>query len=414
MLNKLKNYKGNIQEVIITSLGQFLYLFQSLIQNKIFASYFETTVFGQWALLSSAYVFISMLPFTALEQGINKEATEVRKNGYDRQFYSVIALLYASCFSIYVVVLFFLNYLQKVDFFAHGYLSLFIIYTFTEIVKNTYLVLDNAYRNRKRVLYIRLVDLINRIVPYIVLFHLNLFSIKTVLIVLCLTNIFILFLQRNYLREIRFQIDKTIGKQLLMRIINFSSPLIIWAVFGWMQNMIGRWYLGMFLNLEAVAAYTILTSLSYFVPNMVYTVCNAYIMPIVFASRNRLTKSYLVKYLSILAAGFSIYFVAILFLGRWLIILLADPKYLIILEYLPITTLSSIFYVLAMSSTLEIYRRGETKKLLLSSLLPGAFMATVGFLLIKELQFQGVVLNYVLGHLIYVVLTTIVVVKNIE
>ena len=178
--------------------------------------------------------------------------------------------------------------------------------------------------------------------------------------------------------------------------------------------MIGRWYLGMFLNLEAVAAYTILTSLSYFVPNMVYTVCNAYIMPIVFASRNRLTKSYLVKYLSILAAGFSIYFVAILFLGRWLIILLADPKYLIILEYLPITTLSSIFYVLAMSSTLEIYRRGETKKLLLSSLLPGAFMATVGFLLIKEFQFQGVVLNYVLGHLIYVVLTSIVVVKNIE
>ena len=113
MLNKLKNYKGNIQEVIITSLGQFLYLFQSLIQNKIFASYFETTVFGQWALLSSAYVFISMLPFTALEQGINKEATEVRKNGYDRQFYSVIALLYASCFSIYVVVLFFLKLHHK-------------------------------------------------------------------------------------------------------------------------------------------------------------------------------------------------------------------------------------------------------------------------------------------------------------
>ncbi|HEM5174606.1 TPA: hypothetical protein U1315_002108 [Streptococcus suis] len=178
--------------------------------------------------------------------------------------------------------------------------------------------------------------------------------------------------------------------------------------------MIGRWYLDMFLDLEAVAAYTILTSLSYFVPNMVYTVCNAYIMPLVFSRTEKLTRKELGKYLAILSGFFAVYFISIVLLGRWLIILLADPKYLSILDYLPITTLSAILYVLAMSSTIEIYRRGETRKLLVSSIVPGAAMATIGFVLIKEFQFQGVVINYVMGHIIYTVLTMMVVLRNID
>lgn len=414
MLNKLKNNRRNLQEVLITSLGQFLYLFQGLIQNKIFASYFETSVFGQWALLSSAYVFISMLPFTALEQGIYKEAIPARKNGQDRQLYSLIAVVYSICFSIYTVVLVFLNIIQGESFFADGYLFLFLFYAFTEIFKNTYLVLDNAYRYRKRVLLIRLLDLLSRIIPYLLLFQIGLFSIKAVLIVLCLSNLLVLVFQRNYIKEIRLPIDKIATKEIFQNIVKFSAPLMVWAIFGWLQNMIGRWYLDMFLDLEAVAAYTILTSLSYFVPNMVYTVCNAYIMPLVFSRTEKLTRTELGKYLSILLGFFAVYFISIVLLGRWLIILLADPKYLSILGYLPITTLSAILYVLAMSSTIEIYRRGETRKLLVSSIVPGAAMATIGFILIKELHFQGVVINYVMGHIVYTVLTAIVVIRNID
>ncbi|HEL2355830.1 TPA: hypothetical protein TZN77_000038 [Streptococcus suis] len=414
MLNKLKNNRRNLQEVLITSLGQFLYLFQGLIQNKIFASYFETSVFGQWALLSSAYVFISMLPFTALEQGIYKEAIPARKNGQDRQLYSLIAVVYSICFSIYTVVLVFLNIIQGESFFADGYIFLFLFYAFTEIFKNTYLVLDNAYRYRKRVLLIRLLDLLSRIIPYLLLFQIGLFSIKAVLIVLCLSNLLVLVFQRNYIKEIRLPIDKIATKEIFQNIVKFSAPLMVWAIFGWLQNMIGRWYLDMFLDLEAVAAYTILTSLSYFVPNMVYTVCNAYIMPLVFSRTEKLTRTELGKYLSILLGFFAVYFISIVLLGRWLIILLADPKYLSILGYLPITTLSAILYVLAMSSTIEIYRRGETRKLLVSSIVPGAAMATIGFILIKELHFQGVVINYVMGHIVYTVLTAIVVIRNID
>ncbi|HEL2734467.1 TPA: hypothetical protein UD640_001573 [Streptococcus suis] len=414
MLNKLKNNRRNLQEVLITSLGQFLYLFQGLIQNKIFASYFETSVFGQWALLSSAYVFISMLPFTALEQGIYKEAIPARKNGQDRQLYSLIARVYSICFSIYTLVLVFLNIIQGESFFADGYLFLFLFYVFTEIFKNTYLVLDNAYRYRKRVLLIRLLDLLSRIIPYLLLFQIGLFSIKAVLIVLCLSNLLVLVFQRNYIKEIRLSIDKIATKKIFQNIVQFSAPLMVWAIFGWLQNMIGRWYLDMFLDLEAVAAYTILTSLSYFVPNMVYTVCNAYIMPLVFSRTEKLTRKELGKYLAILSGFFAVYFISIVLLGRWLIILLADPKYLSILDYLPITTLSAILYVLAMSSTIEIYRRGETRKLLVSSIVPGAAMATIGFVLIKEFQFQGVVINYVMGHIIYTVLTMMVVLRNID
>jgi len=138
---------------------------------------------------------------------------------------------------------------------------------------------------------------------------------------------------------------------------------MIWAIFGWMQNMILRWYLDALLDLEAVALYSVLTTLSFFVPNAIYTTLNAYVMPVVISKNYKFTRKSLLKYLLAVLAVLMVYFVLVCFGGKYMVLLLADAKYLAILKYLPITTLSSILYVIAMLSTIEIYRREKTKKL---------------------------------------------------
>ena len=397
------------KEFITTTVAQCLYLLQNVIQNKIFTSYFDTATFGKWSLLMSVYTLVSMLPFSAIDQGIYRNAYECRENGQEKQLCSIAGIVYFPFFILYSIVFFALNKIQGVDFFASGYGVMFALYAFTEILKNTYVLMDNAYRNRNRVLIIRVFGITSRTVLFLLCNYTVGLTLSAVLRILFWTNIFILIYQFRFIRQITFKLDFNVFILIFKKVITFSLPLMIWAIFGWMQNMILRWYLDALLDLEAVALYSVLTTLSFFVPNAIYTTLNAYVMPVVISKNYKFTRKSLLKYLLAVLAVLMVYFVLVCFGGKYMVLLLADAKYLAILKYLPITTLSSILYVIAMLSTIEIYRREKTKKLIVVNIMPGLITAIVGYYLISKFALNGAILTYVLGHLIYAVLAFIVV-----
>ncbi len=407
---KAKRFEAvNGKEFFITGLGQCIYLLQNVVQNKLFTSYFATSVFGEWSLLVSVYTLISMLPFSAIDQGIYKLAYECKDKGNEQQLYSVISIVYAVGFGIYSSIFFGMAHIQRENFFANGYAVPFLLYAFSEIIKNSLLLVDNAFRYRTKVLGIRIFGISSRTVLFVLFYKLNIFSITNVLWILVITNIIILIMEKEYFRKITLKLDKDICKSIMHSIISFSAPLMTWAIFGWMQNMISRWYLNSVLDLESVAMYSVLTTLSYFVPNAIYTVVNAYIMPIVFEHNSAFSKSKLLKYLGCVGGVLFTYILFVTVIGKYLILFLTDDKYIRLTQYLPFTTLTASLYVLAMLSTVEIYRRGQTKKLIISTILPGLFMATVGYFLIKQWKFNGSIINYMLGHIIYAILTAMVV-----
>ena len=401
--------KGIGPEFIMTTIAQSLYLLQSVVQNKIFTSFFSTSVFGMWSLIVSAYTLVSMIPFSALDQGIYRTAFNSKKEGKDNQLYSMIAIFYFTGFLLYTFIFVWMNIIQGEKFFAYGYTVPFLLYSFSEILKNTYVILDNAYRNRKRVLIIRVFGFASRTILFLVFHHLGIFTLESVLWILFGTNLIILAYQNRFIRNITLKIDSKYCKQLGITIIKFSGPLLTWAVFGWMQNMISRWYLDALLDLESVAMYSVLTTLSFFVPNAVYTIINSYVMPIVFQDNRPFTRKSSLKYIGLVASPMMIYWLGVCFLGKYLILILTDTKYLDICKYLPLTTFTAVLYAIAMLSTVEIYRRGDTKRLIISTILPGLFMATVGYVLINKLGFTGAVVNYMSGHIIYVTLTFLVI-----
>ena len=410
LISKFKNaLKANGSEFLIVAVAQGLYLLQGLLQNKIFSSFFETSVFGTWSLVMSAYSLVSMLPFTAVEQGIYKVAYRCREEGNEKVLNTLLIFFYFSFFGIYSVIFFSVDIISGSSFFMHGYTLWFALYAFTEILKNTFLVLDNSYRKRKKILWIRLFGIASRTALFFALYFLGHFSIENVLIVLFATNLIILLFEFHYFKTMTLRFDPRKAKAIAKQVLGFSAPLLLWAIFGWMQNMISRWYLDALLDLEAVAEYSVLTTLSYFVPNAVYVIVNAYVMPIVFQSDRRFTRKSLLKFIGLVGLCLSVYVLFVVFFGRWLVVLLADGKYVGITRYLWLTTISASLYVLSMLSTVEIYRRGKTKKLIVSTILPGVFMASCGFFLIKYYGFFGAVLNYIAGHVLYIVLTSFVV-----
>lgn len=409
-MNKIiRNIKLNQREMIFTSLAQIIYILESVLQNKIFTSFFSTDIYGKWALLLSIYTLISMLPFTAFDQGVNRVASDCRNNNQERTLYNLISLVYGIGFLLYTIILGIIYLIQKEDFFASGCYIVFMVYTSTEIIKNTFILIDNAYRNRIRVFNIRLFELVSRCILLFVLYKVNAFAIFNVLLVLGLTNVGIIIYQQLYFHMFsRIIVDDNV-RNLCRKILKFSLPLMTWAVFGWMQNMISRWYLDAFLDLNAVAMYSVLTSLSYFVPSAIYTIFNAYITPIVFEKNASFTRSKLFKYMGAVGVLELCYVTIVVVFGKYIILILTSSAYLQILDYLPFTTISACLYVLSMLSTIEIFRRNETKKLLMSTIAPGLLMATVGFFLVKILGFNGAVINYIMGQLTYIVFTSIVV-----
>lgn len=405
----IKKIKCNGSEFILTSLAQCIYLFQNVIQNKIFTTCFETSVFGQWSLLVSVYTLVSMLPFSAIDQGIYKVAHKCKESGKEAELCTTISVFYVLGFIIYSLIFSLMSGVQKQNFFAYGYGIPFALYVFTEIFKNTLLLLDNAFRKRKRVLFIRIFGISSRTILFLLFYYFNKFSIESVLWILVWTNFIILIMENNYWKKITIRVDIKECKSIIFSILSFSMPLMTWAIFGWMQNMISRWYLNVMLDLESVAMYSVLTTLSYFAPNAVYTVFNAYVMPIVFERNKAFTRKKLLRYLGLVGMLMMLYWILILIFGKYLILVLADTKYLMMTRYLPFTTFTAILYVLSMLSTVEIYRRGETKKLLVSTILPGLCMATIGYFLIKYYGFIGAVVNYMSGHIIYTILTSMIV-----
>lgn len=409
-LKKLYQYvEVNSNEMLLTIVAQMVYLLQGLLQNKIFTNFFSVAVFGEWSLLLSVYTLISMMPFSAFDQGILKVAHKYQEKDKERDFYTAISIVYIAGFFIYFFVFMVGKFIFGGEIFASRYLAWFLVYSFTEIYKNTFIFIDNAYRNRKRVFIIRISEFLCRITMMFYLQIMGIFTIESVLVLFICSNFLAYYFQRSLLMHVCITISWPNLKKIWKEIIPFSLPLLTWAIFGWMQNMISRWYLKGFLDYESVAMYSVLTSISYFVPNAVYSIVNAYVMPIAYSRSKGFNRKRLLQYLGVIVGVLSVYLLLIIFIGKNLLLLFTSRQYLAIYKYLPFTTLSSIIYIVAMLSTVEIYRSGKTEKLLVSTILPGTLMATIGYVLISKMGFAGAVINYMMGHYIYALFTFFIV-----
>lgn len=415
MLIKLKQLAHN-KELYWTILFQLLSLVGGVILMKLLAITLTTAEYGLYAIVTSIVAFVLMMPFTALLQGVGRYISIYQKKGQEGGFVTSVVFLIQICVVAYILLgglLYLWSPLDK-EWSQNYFLILFL--AISEVFKITFRTINNANRERKNIAISVFAEFSAKILLIFVIYMNTTITISDVLIVLLLANVLstiIMFTKnKDNICKVNFNQKKFIIHT--QRIFIFSYPLIIWGVFGWLRDMSNRWYLDYFLEKEDVALFAMMGSLALIAPLALQGVIGSFFIPIIYQKEND-KKGFAKKLLKVvipsLGGVFFISFVIVYFIKDFIVVLFTDEKYLTVSWMLPWMFLVYSIYVLSMISTYELFAQNQTKKLIISSVVPGIVAFVGGYIFIQKYGLEGALYNYILTYTSYAALTFYVVGK---
>jgi len=409
MRNKLKSLATN-KEFYWTLLFQLTSLLGGVLLMKLLAVSLSKTEYGFYAIITSMVAFVLMMPFTALLQGVGRYISIYQKKGQEVFFLNSVFILILICVALYAFlgVLFYLFYPLSAEW-SDKFFAVF-VFTMTEIFKVMFRTINNANRERKNIAISVFAEFFLKIALIFSIYILSSINIINVLLALISANIIsvIIMYSKNKINITIANHSVKYFKIHVKRILLFSYPLLIWGVFGWLRDMSNRWYLDYFLDKEHVALFAMMGSLALIAPFALQGVIGSFYMPIIYQKENEqkgFAKKFLNMLMPALSVVFFISFVIVYFLKDFIVALLTDDKYLSISWMLPWMFLAYSLYALSMISTYELFAHNQTKKLILSSVLPGIIAFVGGYVLISNYGINGALYNYMLTYISYALLT---------
>ncbi|MFT5759981.1 MAG: O-antigen/teichoic acid export membrane protein [Alteromonadaceae bacterium] len=407
MINRFKSL-GTNKEFYWTLLFQLTSLLGGVLLIKLLAVSLSKAEYGFYAIITSMVTFVLMMPFTALLQGVGRYVSIYQKKGQDVIFLNSVFVLILICVALYTfLALFFYTFFSLNIEWSDKFLAVF-VFTMSEVFKVMFRTINNANRERKNIAISVFSEFFLKISLIFSVYLLSTINVIDVLHALILANILSVLIMYSKHTKTIASISKKHFKVHVQRIWLFSYPLLIWGTFGWLRDMSNRWYLDYFLDKEHVALFAMMGSLALIAPFALQGVIGSFFMPIIYQKENE-EKGFSRKFLNILipvlTVVFFISFVIVYFFKNFIVTLLTDDKYLSISWMLPWMFLTYSLYVLSMISTYELFAHNQTKKLILSSVLPGIIAFVGGYFLIKNYGIEGALYNYMLTYTSYALLT---------
>jgi O-antigen/teichoic acid export membrane protein len=418
MRKKVKLLISN-KEFYWTLLFQITILIGGILLIKLLAISLSKENYGFYTLIMSIVSLILMMPFTAFFQGVSRYISIYQKKRSYKRFLSSIILLINIIVTLYLLLFFIFNSILTIPQEWDNKLIYIIIFVTTEIFKILFKTINNANRHRKTIAIAIFIEFFIKIIIIFTIYQIYSVEIINVLIALIIANILsILIMYSKNIQDISiFKVTLKYFKIHILRIWLFSYPLLIWALFGWLRDMSNRWYLDYFLDKEQVALFAMMGSLALVVPLALQGIIGSFFIPIIYQKENKqkgFTQKILVTLLPLLVIFFLISFIIVYFTKDFIVIVLTDTKYLSISWMLPWMFLTYSLYVISMISTYELFAHRQTKKLILSSILPGVISLIGGYFLIKNYGIVGALYNYIITYTSYSLLTLYVVYKYKE
>ena len=415
MLNKLRNHVFN-KELYWTVIFQLSTLIGGVALVKLLAVSLTTAEYGLYAIITSIMAFVLMMPFTALLQGVSRYISIYKKKGEEGRFITSVMCLMQICIGAYILlgILFYFFYSPSIEWRDDFFYILFLV--ISEVFKIIFKTINNANRERKNIAISVFSEFGSKIGLILIIYINGILNIRDVLVIFFVANILSTIVM--FIKNIdKISIDNFYKKHFYIhthRILLFSFPLIIWGGFGWLRDMSNRWYLDYFLGKEDVALFAMMGSLALIAPLTLQGVVGSFFIPIIYQKENTqkgFTKKILKLIIPTLSLLFVIGFIIIYFIKDFIVVLLADEKYLAVSWMLPWMFLSYSLYALSMVSTYELFAHNQTKKLIVSSILPGVIALLGGYFFIKNYGIDGALYNYILTYISYALLTFYVVFK---
>lgn len=402
IMEKIKKIMSKELRLIVISQG--ISVFGVFMITKLLTNLLDKAGYGYYALAISISTLISMIPFSAFDQAVLRYSSIYKSEGDYKKKYSNVIIIYLGIYMLYVMLfLIIVNYLDLSAPWDRLWMIM-ICYTFAFFMSNTVKSIERANRNRKRVMYVNLFEIVSKILIMILLWKVSMVNVYYIFtgftVVLFIIVIYLANVNGFSVKYYKLSSVFLTFKDLFL----FSYPIIIWASFGWGQNMINRWYLNYFVSPESVAEFSLMSSLVLTGVNSFSGIVNAYIVPIIYEKSN-IDGSYaskMIKRTIPLMAGFYIFVVLILILfNKQIMIIFADDSYIKYSWMLPILLVALSIHSIGSVVTLEIFADKKTSRLIFTTILPGMFSIIGGYFLIKRYLIIGALITFFISYVMY-------------
>lgn len=395
------------REKLIVLAAQITEAVGMLVFAKILAVRLSKGEMGVYFLAASGVALISTCFFSVTDQGFMRFVSVYERNGVLKKMYSallggnfLLALLVGLVAAVVVLAL----------GFGNGYFFLVCIagvWLSFDCIKTSALVTANTLRKRKIYTAAKMLEQGLKVSLLLLATTLVVADAKIVLAVLASSSlvvmVFLLVVHKAYLDV--WQISDL--RAVLADVIGFGGPLFVWSVFGWVQNMSGRWLLGWYHSGDVVAEFGILASLATLPVGFLLGIVAAYSLPIIYQREDETpgaAKAYVVKIVyklgPILLAGLLIVSVY----HRDIVVLLSSTRYAEYSYLLPYMTFGTVLNVLGAVLSYVSFARHQTGRLVLANSLPGVISLLLGLVIVPSQGLYGAVVSFILAHVAFFLL----------
>lgn len=409
MKTKLKSQIVNFikkicdKELIISVSSTILGMAVALVQNKLIVVGFSKAEYGSWSLLLTVYTLLEMMPFSSLFHGTYRYSFSYakQKNNYIFTVYKFYGLI----FIVQSAICAFVNILFPSVFGSTRLMVFFLLYTITEIFKNESININNGARDRGYVFLGRTVEFAVTITILWLLIRMEAMCKETLCIALMFRNAIVIL---SMIRKRERINNGSIFLSQIREIVLYSIPLLGVNIFLYIQNVINKWYLNGFLSDEMVAMYTVIIGVSYYPPNAYLGIANNYFLPVVYSKEGKIGLRKYLQYITVFSVPLFLYCGLVPLIGKVLILLLYDERYLDALPYVGVSSFFICVYSVASFATFVLRRDNSNNKFVGAQIVTSLSMLIIGYFLIKSIGLKGAMINYCIGQLLWSILMMVV------
>lgn len=406
----IKNLFSN-KELLLVALSQIIGLITSVIFIKLVSIYADVSEYGLYSLVLSITAFVALFPFTPFDQAVGRYISTYHDNNTYAENYTNILWIYFISMLI-ILFIFLVCYPFIKDLISEPILKILnvvIAFTVLNIFRTTILQIENFNRNRLIVLYSRIFEGIGRLVfvGFVILY--TSLTAETILLISCaifLINIlWILFYRKENFILKGLQYD--LVKSNLKSFYEFSMPLLIWAVFSWLQLYTTIWALQYFATTQEVGYFNLINTIAVIIPAQLVGIIGTFIVPIMYQNEKKnfgYTKEKTKQILIYLSLIFSGIFFIMLFAHQFIVGILASDQYIEYSWILPYLFLAASLSNIAVIFTYEFFVYKKTKELLPAQIIPSIIGVICAVILIQEYKILGALYTMLIISLSYLVI----------
>lgn len=398
-----------------TILAQGTQLIAGVLLVKILTSQLSLADYGLFALIMAVSAFVLTIPFTAIQQGFYRYRSVYNQKNRKGEFYSCMLLGVSLLIALYTALAYLVLINIDLDKQWVNLFSLIAMLVISEVYKIFTRSIANADRQRK--IYAHSI-----ITEFVIKCGL-LLAISFLWEAMSITIILIVYASANLISAVIciYPYIKTISsvnikrfKIVWQRVLLFSSPLLLWAGFGWLRDMSMRWFLELYTNTEQVAIFTALSSIALMVPMIMQSVIGAYFIPIMYeqAKQGDKVKKQLKQLINSLLAIGLLLFILINLCSPLILELLTDHKYVQYAWALPWMFISYYLFCCGMINATSLLVDFKPEKLFIPNLLSGCIVLLSGLFVVEHYGLSAAIISYCISYGVFFISSYIAVLKN--